>query len=229
MTGPRAALIRHGAYHQRVDTPSALQPYPLTEEGEAQARRCGEELAKVIERDGLVLHGVVFCSRQLRAWQTAQIACEVLIDHGHKVEVVQTPALAERSVGSAANLTLDEIERILEADPRFEMPPPGWKSDSDYCLPLQGAESLMMAGVRVASLLKETLKDRPAGSLTLFFGHGASFRHAAHLLGVLTRDEISRFSMYRAKPLQLCHNPDGTWAHSGGKWKIRQAKENALD
>lgn len=229
MTGPQVALIRHGAYHQRADVPSAQQPFPLTALGEAQARRCGEDLAQLIAREGLVLESVAHSSRQLRAWQTARIACDVLADHGHLLEIRQTSALSERAVGSAANLTLADIEAVLEADPRFERPPPGWKSDSDYCLPLEGAESLMMAGERVAAHLRQEVIGKPDRTLTLCFGHGASFRHAAHRLGVLTRDDIARFSMHHAHPLQLCYNPDGTWVHSGGAWKLRQRKEHMLD
>lgn len=229
MTGPQAALIRHGDYHQRFGAPSALQPYPLTPQGEAQARSCGAEIADLITRKGLGLEPVVHCSRQLRAWQTARIVCDVLADRGHGLEISQTVALSERSVGSVANLTVDEIETILRADPRYDMPPQGWKSDSDYCLPFDGAESLMMAGKRVAAYLATAMTDRPAGSLTLFFGHGASFRHAAHRLGVMTRPEIARFSMFHARPLRLCYNGDGTWVHSGGAWKIRQSKEQFLD
>ncbi|WP_346895775.1 histidine phosphatase family protein [uncultured Roseibium sp.] len=229
MTGPQAALIRHAEYRQRKGVPSALQPFPLTARGETQAQACGEDLATLIARDGLTLDPVVHCSCQLRAWQTARIACDVLAGHGHEVEILQTSALAERSVGSAANLTLEEIEAVLEADPRFEAPPPNWKSDSDYCLPLEGAESLMMAGKRVADHLTLSITDKAPGTLTLFFGHGASFRHAAHLLGVLNRDEIARFSMHHARPLQICHNRDGTWAHSGGAWKIRQQRDRSLD
>jgi 2,3-bisphosphoglycerate-dependent phosphoglycerate mutase len=229
MNGPQAALIRHGAYHQRPDVPSALQPFPLTDEGEAQAHACGENIAALIVKEGLTLDSVVHCSCQLRAWQTAQIACYVLSSHGHKVEINQTPALAERSLGSAANLTVNEIEAVLAADPRFAPAPPGWKSDSDYCLPLQGAESLMMSGNRVAQHLRQSVAGKAPGSLTLNFGHGASFRHAAHHLGILSCEEIAHYSMHHAHPLQIRHNLDGTWAHSGGVWKIRQAKEKILD
>ena len=115
-------------YRQRKGVPSALQPFPLTARGETQAQTCGEELAALIARDGLTLDPIVHCSCQLRAWQTARIACDVLAGHGHEVEILQTSALAERSVGSAANLTLEEIEAILEADPRFEAPAAGLES-----------------------------------------------------------------------------------------------------
>ena len=229
MTCPQAGLIRHGDYHQRDRVPSALQPFPLTARGEEQAQACGEDLAMLIAEGGYALDPVVHCSCQLRAWQTARIACDVLERHGHALRINQTTALSERSLGSAANLTLEEIEAALAADPRCEPPPPGWKSDSDYCLPLQGAESLMMAGARVGRYLTQAMADKAPGTLSLFFGHGAWFRHAAHLMGVLTRDEIARFSMYHARPLRLCHNRDGTWAHSGGEWKIRQKTEQMLD
>lgn len=228
MTAPIAALIRHGEYHQRPGVPSALQPFALTETGKAQARACGRELAAMIVRDTLTLSPDIHSSRQLRAWQTAQIASKELTTAA-ALSITQSEALAERSVGSAANLTLDEIEDVLANDPRYDAPPPGWKADSGYCLPLQGAESLMTAGRRVADYLTITMAGKAPGTITLFFGHGASFRHAAHVLGLLNRDEIARYSMHHARALLLCHNPDGTWAQCGGAWKIRQLKEQSLD
>jgi broad specificity phosphatase PhoE len=228
-TGPIAVLIRHGDYHQRKNVPSALQPFPLTKQGEAQGKACGEDLSAWLSDEHLTLNPIVYSSCQLRAWQTARLACDVLIKHGHTLTIEQTPSLAERSVGSAANLTLDEIETILTEDPRFDTPPVAWKSDSDYCLPLQGAESLIMAGQRVADHLTRTTAQQPAGTVTLHFGHGASFRHAAHLLGVLTRDQIAQYSMHHARPLHLCHIENGTWAQTGGTWKIRQLTDKTLD
>lgn len=225
------ALIRHGAYHQRAGAPSALQPFPLTETGEAQARACGAEVLGLLDEQGWRLDPVLHSSCQLRAWQTARIAGDVLSDAGHDIaEIRQDAALAERSVGSAANLTVDEIEAVIARDPRFADPPAGWKSDSDYCLPLQGAESLMMAGHRVAAHLKQIASvpaDRP--TLTLCFGHGASFRHAAHVLGLLKRERIAQISMYHARPLLLCYRADDTWGHRAGAWKPRHRTEPSLD
>lgn len=229
MIGPRAVLIRHGAYHQHAGAPSALQPFPLTDQGKAQARACGEEIVTLIDREGWALDTVMHTSCQLRAWQTGQIVKDVLKAHGHGIDICQTPALAERSVGSAANLTVDQIEKVLAADPRFDVPQPGWKSDSDYCLPLDGAESLMMAGQRVADYLGETMAGKTGSSATLFFGHGASFRHAAHLLGLLSRKDIARYSMFHARPIQICYNAQGRWTHCGGSWKFRHAEEQFLD
>lgn len=218
------ALIRHGAYHQRPATPSALQPYPLTEAGRAQARQCGATIAELLQRNGWSLDKVAHCSTELRAWETAQRAGQELATRGHAMETTQTPLLSERSVGSAANLSVEEIEAALAADPRHPEPPENWKSDSAYCLPYPGAESLMMAGHRVAGYLRAVVADKPEppkAQLTLIFGHGASFRHAAFHLGLLGRDEIAGLSMYHARPLLLCYNAASGWEHFGGDWKHR--------
>lgn len=227
-----AALIRHGAYHQREDTPSALQPHPLTREGRAQARACGVELVEILRQNEWALDPLAWSSRQLRAWETGKEALGVLAEAGFPCRIEQTGRLSERSLGSAANLATREIETVLAADPRFGPPPPGWKSDSDYRLPLQGAESLAMAGRRVADLLVQTMQNRPeteGPQLTLFFGHGASFRHAACNLGLLAQPEIAQLSMYHAKPLLVCYNPDGTWEHFSGTWKRRSGKNSVTD
>lgn len=151
------AFFRHGAYDQAAGVPSARQPWPLTDEGQAQARAGAALLDGMIREHGLKPAPVIFCSRQLRAWQTAQTLAEALRALGYTFpDVHQTSALAERGLGSAANLTIAEIEAALAADPRCDAPPQGWKSDSDYCLPLEGAESLMMAGARVATHLELT-------------------------------------------------------------------------
>ena len=230
MSGRYFALIRHGAYHQRENVPSALQPHPLTDEGIAQARDCAGLVRALQDAHDLTLNPVSYSSRQLRAWQTAKETTGALSPDGRPFPIVETEALSERSVGSAANLTLDEIEAALTLDPRFDTPPAGWKSDSDFCLPYPGAESLMMAGARVAGFLAQ-LAQQPGtkGKMTLIFGHGAAFRHAAHCLGVMARDEIAAHSMYHARPLLICYTQGGTWAHSGGAWKVRKRDETLLD
>ncbi|MGB0903921.1 MAG: histidine phosphatase family protein, partial [Mangrovicoccus sp.] len=141
-----AVLIRHGDYHQRSGVPSARQPFPLTETGRAQARACADNLAEMLQKAGLSSPPLLYCSRQLRAWETASLIAERLEALGlGRPEIQQSSDLAERGLGSAANLTAAEIETILREDPRYDPAPKGWKSDSDYRLPLEGAESLMEA------------------------------------------------------------------------------------
>ncbi len=229
-----AALIRHGAYHQMRETPSAHQPFPLDEEGEAQAHAAVARLGHDMATNDWALHPVIDSSRLLRAWQTARILADGLAPRLREPPVVESfDELAERGVGSAANLTTHQIEEILERDPRFEPPPPGWKSSSRYRLPLQGAESLLDAGARVAGHLLTRLRAL-AGSaardtVQLFVGHGAAFRHAAHHLGVLRLEEIARLSMYHAEPVYLEYYSGDEWRHVAGEWKVRATAEAALD
>ncbi|WP_163846950.1 histidine phosphatase family protein [Pseudooceanicola aestuarii] len=218
------AFLRHGAYRQRADAPSARQPFPLTEEGLAQARAGADRLAAMLAARGLVPAPVIHSSCQLRAWQTAEA---VRLRLGAQVRTLrQTSALAERGLGSAANLTVAEIEAVLAADPRHPAPPPGWKSDRDYRLPLEGAESLAEAGARVAAHLQATLQS---GRVVVHVGHGAAFRHACCHLGLLAPERIAALSMYHAEPLLFCYQPHGSWRHLAGQWKVRAPKEEPID
>nr|WP_319383949.1 histidine phosphatase family protein [uncultured Roseibium sp.] len=233
MNGRFAILVRHGAYHQKSGTPSALQPYGLTAFGQEQARAAAVEVAELTETEGWHIVPEIVCSRQQRAWQTAAtLAAELTAQSGDPVHVLEDEALAERSVGAFANLTAAEIEDILEQDPRYARPPQNWKSDSHYKLPAQGAESLMEAGARVAQCLishMDRLPEAPNPAARIFVGHGASFRHAAHHIGVLGLEDIRRLSMHHARPVVLRRTQEGTWHHHTGSWKERQPLETSLD
>lgn len=226
-----AAIIRHGDYRQLPGAPSARQPFPLNDAGIEQARECANDILQMMKRHDLELCPVIDSSQMLRGWQTARLIAEQLALPG--LEVQSFDALAERGLGCAANLTLDEIEDILHEDPRYPDPPPGWKSDSHYRLPLQGAESLLDAGRRVAAHLTERMAElnsaATADTLKLFVGHGAAFRHAAYRLGVLDFEQLAGFSMHHGRPLYLEYNPDKPWRHLGGEWKIRNKGEAFTD
>lgn len=219
------ALIRHGDYEQLAKTPSALQPYPLTDEGAEEVRQQARRFRDWLEQQDIRPSAAVHCSTLLRAWQTAQLYMKELADlFSSKPELHSFPDLCERRVGSVANLSTGEIERILELDPRFEPAPKGWKSDSHYRLPLEGAESLMDAGTRVAGHLR-LCAAAPERGLQLVFGHGAAFRHAAYHLNVIEFDDIKRLSMYHGHPVVLQQDPLTGWSHHSGEWKIRQKSE----
>ncbi|MES9970145.1 MAG: histidine phosphatase family protein [Candidatus Thiodiazotropha sp.] len=229
-----AALLRHGEYQQLPDTPSALQPFPLTKPGAEQAERSVTLVEGILEMFKWSLHPVIDSSRLLRGWQTAEVLCRGLqIGRQDRLQIESFDALAERSLGSAANLSLPQIESVLRDDPRFPSPPKGWKSDSHYRLPLQGAESLMDAGARVAGHLELRLSALQAqvevDTVKLFVGHGAAFRHAAHHLGVLPFERIAAVSMYHCRPVFLERLPDGSWQHLTGDWKIRSSGDSFDD
>ena len=229
-----AALIRHGDYHQLPETPSALQPFPLTEQGVQQAERSVTLLRGVLGMFGWHLHPVVDSSRLLRGWQTAEVICRTLESQGAEpMEIRQFDELAERSLGSGNNLSRQQIEAVIETDPRFDPLPEDWKASSHFRLPLQGAESLMQAGQRVAAHLDERLatlqREAVHDTVKLFVGHGAAFRHAAHHLGVLGFDEIAKLSMHHCRPVFIEREFAGAWTHLTGEWKVRAANEQVTD
>lgn len=221
------ALIRHGDYHQLAHTPSAHQPFALNEAGIEQAKACVEKITTMLQANQWQLHPVIHSSNLLRGWQTARI----LMDAMPSLQQLKGfDELAERGMGSAANLNVQQIETILQQDPRFDAPPPDWKSNSHYQLPLQGAESLMQAGQRVAKHLISSLQQLSANietdTLQLVVGHGAAFRHAAYHMKVLAFEDIARLSMFHATPVAIAMNEEGSFLHVAGDWKQRNEQEN---
>lgn len=230
-TGVRtiAILMRHGDYHQLADTPSAHQPFPLTDKGRRQAIEAAAVLRQILAQGGWQLAEEVDASQQLRAWQTARLVCDELADEWPGLRLRSCDALAERGLGSAANLSLAQIAQAVASDPRCGELPGDWKSNSHFRLPLPGAESLMEAGERVARHLEARMAALAAEAghghmAKLFVGHGAAFRHAAHLLGVLDFDDIARLSMFHAGPVIFERAADGRWRHIGGRWKVRRGR-----
>lgn len=229
-----AAFLRHSDYFQLQDAPSALQPFSLTTRGKQQAQEAAHTIQTICHDNGWTLYPVIDSSNLLRAWQTADIIKQQwLEDTSVNITVDSFTSLCERSVGALANLTTAQIEQVLQQDPRYETPPQNWKSNSHYCLPFQGAESLMQSGQRVADHIIERLKmlqsDINTDTVKLFVGHGASFRHAACLLNILSLEQIAQLSMYHAQPLFFEYHSDQTLEHIGGDWKIRGLKENFTD
>lgn len=218
------AFIRHGAYEQLKNVPSALQPFPLTPEGEQEVRCQARAFGVWLAAQNLRLETQVDTSTLLRAWQTAKIYVEELSAFFDDAPIVASfPALCERSVGAVANLPIDEIERILALDPRFDSPPNNWKSDSYYCLPFDGAESLWQAGERVATHVRDWQQQAvDNGRIKLLVGHGASIRHAACHLNVINFCDIKRLSMFYGHPIVFDFTGGPSIEKRFGDWKQRQ-------
>ncbi|MDD9947608.1 MAG: phosphoglycerate mutase family protein [Myxococcales bacterium] len=220
-----AALCRHGIYEQPADTPSAHLLYPLTDEGRVQARTLAEQLQKTCSKNGWVLDPLLDTSSLQRAYQTAELCAAQLSTAGRLHTVEQFDALTERCLGAAGNLSVPEIEAVIEGDPRFDRPPAHWKSMSDYRLPFPGAESLLDAGHRCARHLRartDSLRARvDCPTVKVFVGHGAAFRHAAVSLGALPLPTATSLSMYYGRPVFLATAESGPWKHLAGEWKPR--------
>ncbi|MDX1347397.1 MAG: histidine phosphatase family protein [Thiomicrorhabdus chilensis] len=230
------AFLRHGEYHQSLSTPSAFQPYPLTDGGRLQSVSAAQQIIAFAEHQALSIHPVIHSSNLLRAWQTADViaqnlAFKALIPE-RKVE--SDAQLNERSVGALANLTLSQIETVVKNDSRHNPLPEGWKSDSAFCLPVDGAESLLEAGQRVADFIESQcislLSEQDEDCLKIMVGHGAAFRHAAYLMGLLSFEQVSRYSMHYASPiyfeLTMGANHSVSWRHLAGDWKLRYTDSN---
>lgn len=213
-------FMRHAEYEQPDMVPSALLPHPLTLEGRGQSLEGAKKVKDFLYKNSDLSIVSLHCSKALRAYETADILkTELELD----LEMNQTDDLLERNMGPMANLRVDEIERIVDRDPRLESLPEGWKSSRDYCLPYKGAESLAIAGKRVAKYISSVKLE--ANGLNVFVGHGASFRHAAHELGILKLEDIPKLSMYYAEPLVFKFE-EGKWRLIFGQWKVRARKEN---
>ena len=228
-----AALIRHGDYQQLPETPSAHQPYPLNSEGETQAQAGAQGLHDMIVRNDWILVSSIDSSRMLRAWQTAMIFADRLSRlTSATLHVESYDELAERGVGCLANLTTAQIETVLHQDPRVSDLPADWKADSHYRLPLQGAESLLEAGERVAGHLSQSMAALPPDDhdrVKIFTGHGAAFRHAAYHMGVLGIEQLRQLSMHHCRPVLIEYLTGGQWCHVEGDWKLRSGYSEFTD
>lgn len=227
MTSIAIALIRHGNYHQRANTPSAHQPWSLNDEGRQQARDCAAHLTHLAHELNLSIHSQWFSSPLARAHETALILNETLQTNA---EIIISDSLMERGLGAANNLTIEEIESCLQRLQLLEETPSDWKSNSHFRLPLPGAESLIEAGIRVATQLVEIASDPDMHDVLVpVIGHGAAFRHAAYHLGAMEFDDIKRYSMHFAQPVIIRQTSAGGWAHCAGEWKVRQPTTEFTD
>jgi 2,3-bisphosphoglycerate-dependent phosphoglycerate mutase len=228
------AWIRHAEYAQPHGVPSAHLLHGLTARGREQARAAAHGVWTFAREHSLELHPILDCSSLRRAWETADLMRRELVRlGGPALALEEQPALAERSLGAAANLTVDAIEAALAADPRYGVPPRGWKRDPSYRLPVLGAESLTEAGARVARHVVERLATPAAtGCLKLFVGHGGAFRHAAYALGLLGADAVRQRTMQHAAPLYFEHVASSDrpqrLVHLAGEWQLRE-DESAAD
>jgi 2,3-bisphosphoglycerate-dependent phosphoglycerate mutase len=219
-----AGFIRHGHFDRPAETASGHSALPLSARGRAQARRAADSVLETCEELGLELDARIECSQLLRAWETARLLADALgARSGRRFHVVERDALVERGLGSAANLTFDEIRERLAADPRLGPLPVGWRRMPEFRLPVQGAESLMQAGARAAACIAESLEsireDDPRDLLRLFVAHSGCLRHAAVALGAIDVRVVPSLSMDFAQAVYVERLPNGDWVHVAGRFR----------
>jgi 2,3-bisphosphoglycerate-dependent phosphoglycerate mutase len=223
------ALVRHGEYEQPERVPSATLPHPLTATGCAQARELATTLRSAADTHALALAPYLDSSPLLRAWQTATIAAAHLSEQlGRELGVEQHADLCERSLGAAANLTIEQIADAVAGDPRLPPLPSDWKGHPRFRLPFLGAESLLQAGARVAAHLERRAHAHGFASpaedrLHVVISHGGALRHAAVCLGILAVEQAVGVSMHHCGHVLVERLGDGQWTQIGGSWKLRRA------
>jgi probable phosphoglycerate mutase len=164
-------LVRHGqtefnlARRYQGGTDS-----PLTALGEAQARRMGELLGRLVPD----FSGWRMVSSPLgRALRTAEIAAKAIGPHAPVIEV--DPRVAEISMGAWDGLTFEEIEAQR---------PPGLEHSERY-FHGPGGETFDGFSARIADWLQSLRDD----ARTIVFTHGVTSRVLRGLFAGLSREE----------------------------------------
>jgi 2,3-bisphosphoglycerate-dependent phosphoglycerate mutase len=219
-----AAFVRHGHFDRPEATASAHSLYPLSAQGRVQAKQAVGPILELCADLGLEVDSRIEASQLLRAWETANLVAESLAERtGREFHVIQRDELIERGLGSATNLTFDRIEALLRSDPRQAQLPQGWRRMPEFRLPVQGAESLMQAGARVAARVAASLdaipEDDPRDLARLFVAHSGCLRHAAVALGALDVRVVPGLSMDFAQTVMIEKLPSGDWVHVGGQFR----------
>ncbi len=223
-----AAFVRHGHFDRPDRRASAHSLYSLSSEGRLQAERAAEPILEMCQDLELEIDSRIETSQLLRAWETANLLGAALTDRlakesGQRFHVIQRDELIERGLGSAANLTFEEIHELLAADPRLGPLPDGWRRMPEYRLPVQGAESLMQAGARVASRVATSIDsisdEDPRDVVRIFVAHSGCLRHAAVALGALDVRTVPLLSMDFAQTVMIEKLPNGDWIHISGQFR----------
>jgi probable phosphoglycerate mutase len=140
-------LVRHGETEwSRSMRHTGTTDIPLTEAGEAAARKVGERLAG---RE----FALVLSSPMQRARETARLA-----GFGDRAEI--DPDLCEREYGEYEGITTKEIRKTI----------PGWDVWRDE---VPGGETLAQVGARVDRVIERALATEGD---TLLFAHGHLLR-----------------------------------------------------
>jgi len=219
-----AAFIRHGHFDRPEGTASAHSLFPLSALGREQATAAAETIAAMCADHALEIDSRIEASQLLRAWETANLLSEGLSERtGQNLHVIQRDELIERGLGSGANMTFERIGEMIAADPRIGPLPEGWRRIPEFRLPVQGAESLMQAGARVAGRVAASIEsipeDDPRDLVRLFVAHSGCLRHAAVVLGAIDVRNVPGLSMDFLQAVLVEQKPSGEWIHLAGEFQ----------
>ena len=193
-------LLRHGQSQWNLENRfTGWKNVPLTEKGEAEAKKTGELIRKhniSIDR--------VFSSVLERANRTAEIAIKKAelnnLLENNKIIMTCSEKLNERDYGDLVGLNKQETADKFGKDQVHI-----WRRS--YDTPPPNGESLKDVVQRVAPYFKENIKPLlDKGENILIVAHGNSLRAMMIELGMYKSEEISNIELPTGSP--LCINLD---------------------
>jgi 2,3-bisphosphoglycerate-dependent phosphoglycerate mutase len=183
---PKLALIRHGQSIWNLQNRfTGWVDVPLTEKGEAEARRAGE-----------LLRGHTFEVAYTSALQRAQRTCDLILEtNGWDLPVIRDVALNERMYGDLQGLDKDDTRRI-HGDEQVKI----WRRSYDISPP--NGESLKDTAARTLPFFERCiLGDIRKGRDVLVVAHGNSNRSIVMQLDRLTGEQVLEVELATGVPL----------------------------
>jgi 2,3-bisphosphoglycerate-dependent phosphoglycerate mutase len=193
---PTLALVRHGqSLWNKQNRFTGWVDVPLTEQGEAEARRAGELL-----RD--LRFDVAYTSSLVRAQETLRIIIEVAGFEG--LPVIRDQALNERHYGDLQGLNKAETaERYGDEQVHI------WRRS--YATPPPNGEALKNTAERTLPFFERAiLGDIKLGNDVLVVAHGNSNRSIVMDLDGLSEEEVLALELPTGVPRVYELNADGS-------------------
>lgn len=194
---PKLVLVRHGQSIWNLENRfTGWVDVPLTETGEAEAKRAGELL-----RESEIEFQIAYTSALRRAQDTLRIIMETMPIN---IPVIRDEALNERDYGNLAGLNKEEMRQKYSPEivhvwrRSFDVPPPGGESLEDTCNRTQPFfERAIMGDIR-------------QGKNVLVAAHGNSNRSMVMDLEDLSPDEVVGLELATGVPRIYDIDEDGT-------------------
>jgi len=191
-------LVRHGqSVWNKKNLFTGWKDVGLTDEGEAEAHRAGQLLAK----EGLSFD-IAFTSKLERAQRTLAIILDELGQSG--LETIEDKALNERDYGDLVGLDKDEArkkwgeEQVHIWRRSYDIPPPGGESLKDTA-----ERVLPYFEAQIAPLVS-------AGKSVIVSAHGNSLRALVMRLDGLSTEEVTQLNLATGAPILYRLEADGT-------------------
>lgn len=193
----KLVLVRHGQSQWNLENRfTGWMDVPLTETGEKEARRAGEQL-KGIKFDR------AFTSVLQRAQKTLANILEVV---GQKdLPIEKNQALNERHYGALQGLNKEETAKKFGADQvkiwrrSYDVPPPKEKTDMN---PEGIAESLKDTAARTLPYFYSAILPHVKnGETVLVAAHGNSLRSIVMDLDKLTKEQVLELNLDTGVPI----------------------------